>query len=221
MVMPLTTTILAQAVLAKPIEAAVDVAVDVSRKTLKLAGSWAFKQFQDRRAKKIGLLPGEVYRSDDPRRTSIFICYRRDDTADTAGRLYDALTASFTRERVFLDIDTVPLGVSFVSFVEDRIRRSRVGLVLIGQQWLTARDVEGGRRLDSRSDHVRTEVATMLRQRIPLIPVLVKNAAMPRPVDLPEDIRDVAFYNGLKLSPEFWREGVERLIKELDRVMKG
>jgi len=31
----------------------------------------------------------------------------------------------------------------------------------------------------------------------------------------------VAFYNGLKLSPEFWREGVERLIKELDRVMKG
>jgi hypothetical protein len=42
---------------------------------------------------------------------------------------------------------------------------------------------------------------------------------MPRLVDLPEDIRDLAFQNGMKLTPEFWRTGVAKLIKELDRII--
>ena len=39
---------------------------------------------------------------------------------------------------------------------------------------------------------------------------------MPRSAELPEDIRDLAFYNGLRLTPELAVTGVERLIKELD-----
>jgi hypothetical protein len=47
------------------------------------------------------------------RRLSIFVCYRRDDTVDAAGRLYDALVARFGRESVFLDIDSIDPGVNF------------------------------------------------------------------------------------------------------------
>ena len=84
----------------------------------------------------------------------------------------------------------------------------------------TIRDPEGHRRIDAPADHVRVEIATALKQGIPLIPVLVQNVTMPRPTDLPEDIQDLAFHNGLRLTPDFWRAGIERLIKKLDRVMK-
>ena len=34
----------------------------------------------------------------------IFVSYRRDDTAHVAGRIHDALTARFGRERIFMDV---------------------------------------------------------------------------------------------------------------------
>jgi hypothetical protein len=35
---------------------------------------------------------------------SIFICYRRDDSADVTGRIYDRLVDHFTPEHVFMDV---------------------------------------------------------------------------------------------------------------------
>jgi hypothetical protein len=37
--------------------------------------------------------------------------YRRDDTADVAGRIYDALETRFGRDYLFKDVDDIPLGV--------------------------------------------------------------------------------------------------------------
>jgi hypothetical protein len=59
------------------------------------------------------------------------------------------------------------------------------------------------------------------KQGIPIIPILVQNALMPGAAYLPDDIRDLAFQNGMTLTPEFWQAGVERLIKELDQVMNS
>ena len=38
---------------------------------------------------------------------SIFISYRRQDSAAHAGRLYDRLTAHFDAAKIFLDIDSI------------------------------------------------------------------------------------------------------------------
>lgn len=43
----------------------------------------------------------------------IFISYRREETRDVAGRLYDRLTAEFKREAVFRDVYTIPGGADF------------------------------------------------------------------------------------------------------------
>jgi len=150
----------------------------------------------------------------------VFVCYRRDDTSDAAGRLHDHLASTFGRDRVFMDIDSVPLGVNFVTHIKRQLEASAAVLVVMGPRWIAATDIDGNRHLDDPGDHVRLEVATALKQDLPVIPVLVQNASIPRPNDLPEDIRDLAFHNGIKLVPEFWRAGVERLIKELDRVMR-
>ena len=40
-------------------------------------------------------------------RHSIFIGYRRDDTADAAGRIFDNLERAFGHERVFKDVDSI------------------------------------------------------------------------------------------------------------------
>ena len=67
---------------------------------------------------------------------------------------------------------------------------------------------------------MRAEIRAALQQKIPVIPVTVQNAAMPQAEDLPDDIRLLARRNGIDLSATRWTTDVERLIKELDRVMK-
>ena len=66
---------------------------------------------------------------------------------------------------------------------------------------------------------MRAEIAAALKQRIPVIPVLVQNAEMPHADELPEDIRLLSRRNGIKLGAGEWRSGVDRLLKELNGVM--
>ena len=152
---------------------------------------------------------------------SIFVCYRREDTQDAAGRLHDRLVDAYGPERVFMDIDSVPLGIDFVEHVAEQIGKCSAVIVMIGKQWHTIKDKKRRRRLDKEDDLVRAEIRAALQKKIPVIPVTVQNAAMPQAEDLPDDIRLLARRNGIQLDAARWRTDVERLIKELDRVMKG
>ena len=150
----------------------------------------------------------------------LFLCYRREDTQDIAGRLHDRLVAKYGPECVFMDIDSVPLGIDFVEHVAEQIRKCSAVIVMIGKQWQTIKDKKRRRRLDIEDDLVRAEIRAALQQNIPVIPVTVQNAAMPQGETLPDDIRLLARRNGIELSATRWRTDVERLIRELDRVMK-
>src|ERR1700722_18928452 len=116
----------------------------------------------------------------------VFISYRRDDSSGYAGRLYDALVAHFGRDLVFIDIDSIRAGENFADVIDKRIAACSIVAVLIGKSWLKSFDDQGNRRLDDPHDFVRLEVASALGQKIPVIPVLVGGAKMPRPDDLPE-----------------------------------
>ena len=50
----------------------------------------------------------------------IFISYRREDSAPSAGRLYDHLVEHFGKEHVFRDIDTIAPGAEFAKVIEER-----------------------------------------------------------------------------------------------------
>ena len=119
-----------------------------------------------------------------------------------------------------MDIDSVPLGIDFVEHVTEQIGKCSAVIVMIGKQWQTIKDKKRRRRLDNDDDLVRAEIRAALQQKIPVIPVTVQNAAMPQAEDLPDDIRLLARRNGIDLSATRWTTDVERLIKELDRVMK-
>ena len=61
---------------------------------------------------------------------AIFIGYRRDDTADVAGRLHEHLARRFGSRRVFMDVDNLRPGVDFGEYIKTVLPRCRVALRL-------------------------------------------------------------------------------------------
>lgn len=48
----------------------------------------------------------------------ITISYRRDDSLDITGRIFDRLAAHYGRESVFRDIDNIPPGADFRQHID-------------------------------------------------------------------------------------------------------
>jgi hypothetical protein len=121
--------------------------------------------------------------------SQIFISYRREDTSASAGRFHDHLSARFASDQIFMDVDTLEPGVDFVDAIEKSVSSCDVLIAVIGKHWLTSSDEEGQRRLDNPEDYVRIEIATALKRDIRVIPVLVDGASIPKPRDLPDDLK--------------------------------
>ena len=77
----------------------------------------------------------------------IFISYRRADARGVAGRLSDTLGDYFGHDRVFRDIDDIAAGADFGHVIEGNLEAADAVIVLIGQDWATVTNSEGGRRL--------------------------------------------------------------------------
>ena len=129
----------------------------------------------------------------------VFISYRRDDIAGVAGRVSDRLAQEFGSDSLFMDVDSIPLGVNFVNALDNEVAKCDVLLAVIGQDWVDARDDDGQRRLDNPHDYVRIEIAAALKRDIPVIPILVDGARIPKPDQLPDDLKDLALRNALDL----------------------
>jgi len=64
--------------------------------------------------------------------SKILISYRREDSADVAGRIYDRLVQQFGQGAVFKDVDSIPLGVDFRTFLDEQVAKCNVFLAVIG-----------------------------------------------------------------------------------------
>jgi hypothetical protein len=134
----------------------------------------------------------------------IFLSYRREDAGGHAGRLYDNLARRFGGEMVFRDIDTLPPGDNFVEHIESSIAAADVVLAMIGRDWVSATDADGKRRLEDANDYVRLELEAALRRDIRVIPVLVRNATMPRSDELPGELAPLAQRHAFELPDQHW-----------------
>lgn len=150
---------------------------------------------------------------------AIFISYRRNDTEGEAGRLFDDLVSEFGENSVFMDVTAIEAGRDFRKAIDESIATCGVLLAIIGKNWVDARDDSGHRRLDDATDFVRLETAAALRRDIPVIPVIVRGATMPRPEQLPEDVRDLAYRNCAELTHARWNSDVQLLIGTLRRQL--
>jgi len=150
----------------------------------------------------------------------IFISYRREDSSAWAGRLYDRLHDRFPQNGIFMDVDNLPPGVDFVEALKTSVGACDVQVVVIGKHWLMVRDEKRRRRLYNPEDFVRLEIATALKRAIPVIPVLVEGASMPRPGDLPDDLKPLVRRNALEVSHARFRTDSERLIRAVEQALE-
>ena len=150
---------------------------------------------------------------------SIFISYRRDDSAGYAGRLASDLERVFGDALVFQDVEDIKPGADFVEVIDRAVGTSAVLLAVIGRQWLGATDQTGHPRLEDPRDFVRAEIGAALRRGIDVIPVLVEGATMPRAEQLPDDLGPLARHQAIELSDTRWDYDVSQLTGAIHRVL--
>ena len=146
---------------------------------------------------------------------NIFISYRRSDAEGEAGRLFDDLIGAFGEDSVFMDVSGIAPGVDFRQAIDENVSGCGVLLAMVGPTFATVKNNAGQRRLDDENDFVRLEIAAALRRNIAVIPVLVHEAKMPSPGELPEDIRNLAFHNSVEITHARWNSDVALLIAAL------
>jgi hypothetical protein len=173
-------------------------------------------------------------------RNLVFISYRRDDAKHLAGRIRDELRRSLgDRAEIFLDVTSTQLGSDYRVQIERALDRSRVMIVLIGENWLDASAKAGAwasvfpwarflpwakpaRRLDDPDDLVRQEIRTGLEKRplIMIIPVIADRARMPAASELPEPIRDLHYEAALAIRHEEFDRAVPELVRAVLRALE-
>lgn len=148
----------------------------------------------------------------------IFISYRRQDTSGYALALRREFRQALPSVRVFLDVESLDAGVRWRDEIGRRLTACDVMLVLIGDEWVTMRD--GTKKIEQDNDPVRFEFEHVLRRdkQITIIPVLVEDARMPSPDDLPAAVRRLCDYNAHAIHDRTYDQDVNRLVEGLSKL---
>jgi eukaryotic-like serine/threonine-protein kinase len=134
--------------------------------------------------------------------SGIFISYRRSDSPDATGRIYDRLVSEFGKAQVFKDVDSIPLGQDFRGHLNGIVSECGVMLAIIGPRWTDASGKAGHRRLEDPDDFVRIELEAALARDIPVVPVLVAHAPIPLASELPASLASMAFRQSIEVRPD-------------------
>jgi hypothetical protein len=151
---------------------------------------------------------------------TIILSYRREDTELMVGRICDRLRDHFGRDSVMMDIDSIPYGLDFRKHIKEALTRCDLMLAVIGPRWAAVNE-EGQSRLIDETDWIRIEIEAALAKDIPVIPVLVNGAGMPKSKDLPETMQDLAFRQAAPLDMRRdFHTHMDRLIAVMDELLK-
>jgi TIR domain len=151
----------------------------------------------------------------------ILISYRRSDSSAITGRIFDRLSHHYGEDSVFMDVDSIPIGIDFRQHIQEVLLGADVLVAVVGANWL-GRDASGSARLQEKIDPVRVEIETALGRHTPIIPVLVDGAKMPASSDLPPELADFVYLNAAEVATgRDFRTHMTRLIDAIDGLMAG
>ncbi|MGH3506723.1 MAG: toll/interleukin-1 receptor domain-containing protein, partial [Nocardioidaceae bacterium] len=151
--------------------------------------------------------------------TKVFVNYRRRDTKHVAGRLRDVIAARYGSQSVFMDVDSIGAATDFVVEIDNALRKTKVMVILIGEDWLDARGKDGKRRLDDPTDHVRLEIERALQRDIPLLPVVVDSASMPTSQMVPPSLIPMTRYHASRLRHDTFHPDARRVLETITRFI--
>ena len=151
-------------------------------------------------------------------RGSIFISYRRADSPGYVRALLSEMRNTFGGKQVFLDMEDIAAGSDFPIIINEAVRNCELLLALIGPNWIELRDENGQRRIENLTDFVRLEISAALERKIPIIPVLLENAKMPKADELPNELKQLSTLEGITLTYDRWDDDIARLFAAIERI---
>ena len=151
----------------------------------------------------------------------IFVSYRRSDTAYVAMMVRDRLASELGASEVYMDVDSIPLGVDFRNHIHEALNNCQLVLAIIGKDWIGPSTL-GKKRIDNPEDYVRLEIGVALSRGISIIPVLVDSASIPEGEVLPATLGALRFRQSASLqSGPHLRRQLEALCIEVARQVRG
>jgi len=141
----------------------------------------------------------------------IFLSYRRDDLAATAGRIYSELTHAFGKKSIFIDYENLDSGEHLERIIH-KVRKSKVLIAMIGKNWNTD-------RLNEKSDYVRRELETAYNEGLHIIPVLDGYSRLPNKQNLPKSLHFILNLNFISLHMDDWNFGIMKLRKTIKKKL--
>jgi len=132
----------------------------------------------------------------------VFISYRRDGGEYLTGRIYDYLTNHGIS--VFYDMESLHTG-KFDDQLYKKIDECQYFIAVLPPNALD--------RCVSEDDWVRQEIARAIELKKTIIPILMPGFSFPK--DLPEDISEIAAYQGFVVNNAIFKEQMNHLIETL------
>lgn len=151
---------------------------------------------------------------------NIFISYRRADSGDICGRIYDRLMLAFGERSVFWDVRTMPDAQDFREVVKREVAACDLLLVVMGKAWDTKRRLTSLNAIPN-EDYVRLEIETALQHGVSIIPIWVQGRRrMPSKKALPESIHDLVYLTARQVRPDpDFHADMDDLIRRIKAVL--
>lgn len=150
---------------------------------------------------------------------NIFLNYRKDDSRWNTQALYKELLKYFSKGSIFKDFNAIGLGDNYVVSINKALEQCDVLLVIIGKQWLEAKNEQGVRRLWDPTDLVRIEIATALKRDIKVIPVLFDDIKMFKANELPEDLQELTLRQSISVHDTKFDSDIETLAEAINVIL--
>ena len=157
----------------------------------------------------------------------IYICYRRSDSALYALALSATLKDRFGNDSVFLDVEKIGGVHTWKQQLDEHLSRSMVVLVLIGPKWVSdfkkhatcsAAEKNDGKLPEEPEDWVKSEIKGALDKKTHIIPIVVGGASrLPKPSQIPADVRRVLDYQAIRVREEAWQRDVDALVAAIEK----
>lgn len=146
--------------------------------------------------------------------TQIFLNYRTDDEPFGVQLLDRELSERFGDDVVFFASRSIELGDDWHKRMFEAVGKSAALLVVIGRNWLDAKDEHGARRLDDPADFVRREIRAGLKLNKKVIPVRLDVPRL-KAEQLPESLRGLAGRQDIEIRRRKARMDIDDLAKKL------
>lgn len=145
----------------------------------------------------------------------VFLSYRRADSQVSAGRMAQFLDAIPAVNAVFLDVDGIAPGENFETKIQDMLTQVSHVFLLIGTQWAGPLGASGRTRIFDDDDMVRRETRLALASQAKVVPILLDEVRMPRPGDLPADLKALPSINAFALRTAHFDKDMDDLLDAL------